>query len=76
MAPRHREFTLLDAFRQTFGEFHDRFLAVGSNQFLQCREQRDLRHAIRIDPRQNGLRKGFLEKSEREAFGRRLAWKR
>ena len=51
--------------RDAFGEFRDRILAIGADQFGERREQAGLRQAVAIDAVMARFRPGLVEIAER-----------
>src|SRR3954470_4160006 len=56
---------IADAGGEAVDEFRHRVLAIGADQFGQCREQAGLREAIAVDAVVTRLRPGFVEIAER-----------
>src|ERR1700760_1344972 len=62
---REREFAVAHARRNPLDEFRDRVLAIGTDQFGECREQARLREAVAVDAVMARFRPGLVEIAER-----------
>ncbi len=63
-----RKLAIADADGKTFGEGRCRVLAVGGDEFSECREQTCLRQAIAVDAFEPRLSPGFLQIAESYAL--------
>ncbi len=72
-----REFAVADARGEAFDEFRHRILAIGADQFGECRKQAGLRQAIAVDAVVTRFRPGLVEIAERRLLlfvvGQRVA---
>src|SRR5262249_55869164 len=62
---RERELAVAHARRKILGEFRDRILAIGADEFGQRRKQARLREAVAVDPLMPRFRPGLVEIAER-----------